>query len=303
VQELAKAFVCVMDDINPLQTGQRAGQESDLFRAIAAKGPGGGRAGTTQQGTYCFAPSGEVLSADNSRDPKRIARGLRDALARWQELPKAQRLRAQAPTRDNVRRPEESYPKDGLVLRSYSRDLPPTDGHKKRRLGEVESPWNTDVVWFRADEMKQWLPAALSKGSKHTVPDRIVRRLAQFSFIDNVVGQATPFQERCIEKASITVEVIAVTKDAVTLRLVGESKAADGARRFATTMLGSATWNPSKGRFTAFELVAVGTRSASTHRNAPDDGGTDYPVGVVLRLASDSPVDKVAPSYFGAYRW
>jgi hypothetical protein len=226
---------------------------------------------------------------------------MRDGLAKWKEMPKERRLRAQAPRREEVQRGEDRYPKDGLVLRQYSRDFEPGGGRAKRKLGDMENPWNTDTVWFRADEMRQLLPRDLSKGARQAWPDALARRLAQLHLIDNVVGQAIPF--RNIETASIATEVAGAEKDGIALRFSGETRAAENGRRMALRLLGRATWDAKKQRFTAFELVAVGTRSAAALRNAPDGDTQDYPVGFVFRLASEALADRVAPANFGAYPW
>src|SRR5207249_11401626 len=155
VQEITKSFVCVADDVNTQQTGRAP--KAAFFLALARQGHAKGVSGVTQQGTYCFTPSGTLLGSDNSRDPERIGRLIQASLARWNELPKEQRLRAESPALPApvAGRGEAAYPADGLVLRLYSRDLGPS----KRSLGDYATPWNTDMVWFSRAAAAQPAPA------------------------------------------------------------------------------------------------------------------------------------------------
>jgi hypothetical protein len=68
-------------------------------------------------------------------------------------------------------------------------------------------------------------------------------------------------------------------------------------------LLGKATFDLAKKRFTAFELVAAGLRKGGTQYNGrPDDLG-EHAIGFVFQLAGDSPSDRVAPAFVWAYRW
>src|SRR5262249_32550354 len=147
-------------------------------------------------------------------------------------------------------------PKDGLVLRQFVRDL----GPKKRAMGDIASPWNTDMVWFTAAEAQQLLPAQPAKGAKHEVPAPLIRRLVRLHLLDGVLGQPQPFQPHQIEKATLTAEVTDVQGDEVTLRLTGATRAGDKEYGTEMNLVGKATFDRKKGRFTAFEMGASGTR-------------------------------------------
>lgn len=66
-------------------------------------------------------------------------------------------------------------------------------------------------------------------------------------------------------------------------------------------ILGRATWDAARGRFTSFELVAVGRRTSARR----DSGGaerTDGGMGVAFRMADpEHPSDRVAPTFYAAY--
>ncbi len=295
MQELAKWFVVVADDVNVLQTG--SGPEARFFQAVARHGPGRGRTGVTQQGTYCFTPAGEVLAAHNTRDPDLVVRLLRQALARWERLPRQRRLGADEPPRDAARA-ENHYPHGGLVLRQYTRDLGP-----KRALGDYANPWNTDTVWFRAAEARRLVPAAARKGTAQAVPAGLVRRLARLHLLDTVLGQGVPFPDRAVEEATLTATVTAVAGDRVTLRYTGRTRAAAGGRSLETTLRGRAVWDRGKEAFTSFELLAEGNRRGrfpAPYIRGETGAGR---IGFAFVLAGDGPGDRSAPAYFAAYGW
>lgn len=276
----------MMDEVFRLQEGP-TDPECDFFRAIAKQGYAQGRPRTSQQGIYCFAPSGEFLGSDNTRDPRRAERVIRSSLEKWKDLPRAKRLRTDDPSKTKIARNEDSYPKDGLVLRQYARDLP--------RRNEEDGVWmdalNFDMVWFRADEVKGW--------TQPEVPAAVVRRLVRYHMVDNVRGQNFPFQDGQIEKATITGEVVSRKGSQVTYRYAGEAAASDANRGMEVRILGRATWD--QGRFTSFEVVVVGERWGRSNARREDSGRRG--VGYVYQLAGDRTVDRVAPAYFGAYGW
>ena len=139
--ELTKQFVLATDEVYALNIGK--GPEALFFQSFAAKGFAGMRQGQTQQGYYYITATGELLFSDNSRDPKRVLQGMRTALAKWKELPREKRVRAEAPDKNlkGRERGEDLYPKDGLVLRMAIRDL-----GDARAFGEIKHPVNFDYA-------------------------------------------------------------------------------------------------------------------------------------------------------------
>jgi hypothetical protein len=289
--------VLAADNVNSLQVG--SGAEAEFFQRIARQGYARGRPGVTQQGIYCFTAAGELLASDNTRDPNRMQRCLDTALARWETLSREQRGGAGGSARPN-RRGEDFYPKNGLVLRMYARDL----GKDRRSLADLENPWNSDMVWVSQAEMRQFLPREIGITAIQEWPASLVRRLARLHLLDCVLGQPTPFQDRHLEKAWLRTEITQANGGRISFQLTGETRAADGNRSLQTQLLGRGTYDQKQGRFTAFELLATGTRRGSTHR-APHirDGAGSGAIGFAFLLAADSPVDRVAPAHFGAYGW
>jgi hypothetical protein len=317
VLELAAKFVPAADEVYRLQNGSDA--ECRLFQKFAKKGHYGGRPGTSQQGTYAVTPSGELLASVNSNDPRRIARLLQSALVKWDELARVDRLQAKDPKEQatGLQRAERYYPKGGLVLHVYSRDLPRADIGP----GWQGKAWNQDYAWFKKEEARQFLPTDVRVGQTHQLPAALVRRLARAHLIDNVRGQTAAFDDRHVEKARLSAAVVGVERGVVSLRLQGLTRtAAEGTwsigglrdrrarapqkRGFDADLLGKATYDLKQERFLTFELVAVGSRWGATQFNVRRDDLGPAPMGVLFTLAGDSPAERVAPAFFReAYGW
>jgi hypothetical protein len=260
-----------------------------------------------------------LLASVNSNDAGRIADLLRSALAKWKQLPRAERLLAEDPKGQGaaLRRPERYYPDNGLVLHVYSRDLPRDDV----AAGWRGKAWNQDYAWFKKEEAKQFLPPSIQVGQKREIPAPLIRRVARGHLVDNVRGQTWPFDEKHIEKARLTAEVTAVDAGIVSLRLEGETRAAaEGTwsvsgqrggrnltpqkRGFEARLLGKATYDVKQERFLTFELVAVGMRWGATQFNVRRDDLGPAPMGVLFTLAGATPSERVAPASFNeVYGW
>ncbi|MGQ0614937.1 MAG: hypothetical protein ACT4PV_14475 [Planctomycetaceae bacterium] len=315
MQELAKRFVPAADEVGYLQS--QRGPECELFRAIAEQGHYAGRTQptNTRQGIYAAAPNGILLASINTRSPREMAAMLRRALVKWEGLLTEERLFASDPRErpEGRRRLEELYPEGGLVLRQVSRDLP--------RKGEAQpTDWrseafNLDFAWFRKEEARAMLPETIEAGQRHAVPAPLVRRLARLHLVDNVRGQTIPYDEKQVQEAVLSVEILAVDGAMVTLRLEGRSRtlaeglwAVEGtgrpvqtARGYDATLSGSARFDAAAGRFVEFELVAEGLRHGATQYNCRSDDPGPAPMGVVFTLAD--PTERVAPAFAWGYDW
>ncbi len=305
-----------------LQTGVTA--ECKLFQKISERGHYAGRTAptNTRQGTYAAAPNGEFLASVNTNDPKRMARMLETALAKWKTLPRDKRLPAEkiGDAESVLVRAESRYPKDGLVLRVTARDLP-------RELAAVAQPddwrrnaWNQDFAWFTKDEARQFVSEKPVVGAKHNVSDEIVRRVARCHLLDFVRGQTAAFDEAWVEKAALTSEVTSVDGNRITLRLEGLTRAVEEGkwavagfkdmddpskqtRGLETRLLGRAVYDLKAQRFTAFELVAIGSRWGGTQYNCRTDDLATAPIGFAFTLAGDAPAERIAPAFFWSYGW
>lgn len=264
----------------------------------------------TKQGIYAVSPSGVFLASTNTIDADPMADMLRKALDKWKTLSKQERLLSEDPSQAKLDRSENRYPKDGLALKVVSRDMPRTGVPNDWRA----NAWNIDYAWFRKEEMASMLPKDWSKGASVAWPEALAKRLVRFHLLDNVRGQTDAYEDKDVVEAALKTEVTKVAKGVVTLRFEGSTKASTtskwpGAdpdpqtRGLGTRILGSATYDPQKGRFTAFELVAVGTRWGASRFNFREDDRKVAPIGFVLSMAADKPAERVPPAFIFSYGW
>ena len=327
VATLALRFVPAADEVGMLQRKTTKGPEAEWFRTVAEQGHYGGRTvpTDTRQGIYAAAPSGVLLASMNHNDPRRVAAMLTKALAAWDAMSREKRLPPEALEKapSDRKRWETLYPADGLVLRVHTRDAG-RDVGREGAAGEGgdwrRRAWNLDFAWFHRDEALAMVPSERKPGARVDVPAPIVRRIARLYLVDDVRGQTPAYEDRAIEKASLSAEVARVEDRRVVLRLVGEARVvAKGRwpvggvrdmnaptpqeRGFDGKFLGRATFDVATGRFVAFELVALGSRWGATQYNGRTDDPGPAPMGVAFTLAGDSPADHVAPASMWEYGW
>ncbi len=272
----------------------------------------------TRQGIYAAAPSGVMLASINTSDPKRMAAMLQLALDKWNSMSEAERMQANDPSAETSKldRPEKRYPKDGLVLRVFSRDLP----REKQPQGWRADAWNQDYAWFRAAEARSLLPAELRAGEKSRVPQALLWRLVRLNFVDNVRGQTSAYSDEDVKTAVLDSEVLGVADGIVTVRFHGATRAEregvwaiegfkdmrEAAKHkigMELRLFGTAEFDTAKARFVSFEVIAVGTRFGATQYNGRHDDTEPAPIGFCLSLAGDTPAEHVAPSFYWIYGW
>lgn len=306
---MATRFVAAADASDRLQSKSSTDEDAILFQKFGGKRTiPSQRAGEgLGQGQYAVAPSGELLASCASPDPKEVAEMLRQGLAEWEKLPREKRLLPKAPDPDAAERWqkwEKLYPTGGLVLRVVSRDLPHQDSEKDNPVHR--NAWNQDFAWFRKDEARGFLPAVPTPGTPHKVPRALVERLARFHLMDNVRAlNYAFFPKEAVERAELTASVTQIDGDQVSLRFEGVTRAATPEpekRGYEPKLLGHATYDLKNERFTVFELVAVGTRWGVGNCNQRHDPAPS-PMGVVLRLAGDSPAERLPPAFVSHYEW
>jgi hypothetical protein len=317
VQELLGSFVAVADEVGRLQHGTDA--ESRLFQGFCEQGHYGGRTEptNTRQGIYAIAPSGRFLASINSTSPEQVARMLRTALDRWAQLPDDARLLSadELARLAASARFEDRCPTDGLVLAEYVRDLDrAVDERAVDKLDWRTRAWNQDQAWFTKAEAAALVPSDAAVGAAVAVPARLVERLARLHLVDTVRGQTPPFGKDAVLEATLRSEVQEVDGHSVHLRLSGRTRTqAKGTwkesdrgenqqseRGVRTELTGRAVWDRAAGRFTSFELLALGERFGATQYNQRADDTAPSRIGFLFVLApKDHP--RVAPAFWWDY--
>jgi hypothetical protein len=311
-----ESFVPAADEVSRLQRVDTP--EGRYFRVLAEQGHYAGRTTPTdtRQGIYAAAPNGRLLASINTRSAEQMARMLREALAAWERLPDDERWLADEELRgDPGRRDVEQYPEGGLALRAHYRDLP-RDGAQDDWRADAR---NRDYAWFKADEAARFVPAE-TVGATREVDAALLVRLARLHLVDIVRGQSHVYRPEHVERAALTARVTAVEDGALVLAFDGAVRLAEEgtwgvagyhdmrkeeqrpqSRGFDGRLLGRGRWDVAAQRFTAFELVALGTRWGGTRYNGRADDLEPGAMGVAFVLAP--PEERVAPAAAWEYRW
>jgi hypothetical protein len=303
VRELVeKHFIPAADQVDKLQFGNNPA--SKFFQSIAQRSFTRLR---TTQGTYIVSPGGVRIDFGNVIAPEQMNSFLLNGIKEFEALPTSRQLGK--PRTDDALK--SSYPKEGLVLSVTLRKLYSRQPRTPReKIGIVE--WNADFAWFRKHEARQFLPVKPKPGDKHTVPEKLIERLARFHFTDTVRAFADVYPQRCVKEAKLTTTVVDVTGKLVSVRFDGRVRTSqDDARSFGrlrrnpdrgydAKLLGYAKFDLAKQRFVSFDLVAFGTnRDGGIRANFEDP----VKMGVMLQLAKTGPAYRVEPNHFSKYGW
>lgn len=316
--QLLKQFVVCADEVHRLQTGKDP--ECLLAQKVFEQGHYAGRTRptNTRQGTYATAPSGVMLASINSNNPQQMADMLRRALQKWNSMSESERMLGSDPKQQKaaIKRAEDMYPADGLVVRVFSRDVLRQHDPSERWA----KAWNQSFAWFRKDEARAFVPQTLTKGQKIIVPKPLVSRLAMLNFIDNVRGQTSAYNDPHVALAHLESEVVAVSNGVATLRFTGETKtdregvwstagfqdmSSPQANRLGVhlKLLGNAKFDVAKSQFTQFEIVAVGLRHGATQYNQRNNDRGPAPIGFYVVKGGGAAVERVAPDFWWRYGW
>lgn len=290
-------------------------------------------------GIFALAPSGYPLATLNQqprpKDPRIIEHTLRWALNVWKMLPDEKKFLSESSIPPSVRTtwrwahviPRESVPRETLVLKSYTRDLPRHGSERSSSGGRpagnyssspwVEGAWNSDHVWLEGEGL--FFSGEPRAGQRFEVPRWVPRRLARFHLVDNVLGKTLPFEDHQVEVARMQTRVEAVSAGRIELSLVGRTRAVArglwaqyeagspewAERGFETEMRGWLTYDRRQGRFITFDMVAVGERWGGTPSNRrfdqefdpPTDDRARAPIGVAFTLFPGGPEASIPPGF------
>jgi len=192
IQELARSYVSVADELHRLRTGSNP--EALYFQAVFAQKkqhPG-------HQGVFICTPSGRLLGSCVTWDVTKVESTLRDALEEWNTLGDRERFDAECPlpVSTELGREQDLYPEDGLVLRVTTRDLVGS---------QRSSPWSRSFVWFNHDELMSMAPSP-DVGARHRIPEPLAARIAALCMVDKgrVDGFTRPYRESDVQEAWIS---------------------------------------------------------------------------------------------------
>ena len=287
-------------------------EDASMFQNMANEGHYK-REGSTRQGIYVCSPNGTLLSSINSLNPDAVLESIMKGLDKWKLLPKSDRHLPAGFSPAVSHRWEDSYPENGLVLKGAKADLlsdPP-------RFSDRGDRWNMDHVWFSEEEMRLWLPKKHIIGETHECPQILKDRLFRFHIVNNVRGQTLPFAAEEIKEADLSVKVTEINDKEMVIEITGESNAVAkgpwllGENIWTPTheldhgikskILGSATYDFKKKKFTHFELVALCKWHGKTQNNGRNLGPDNGRIGILYDMADNSDANRIAPTFIDQY--
>lgn len=302
----AEHFVPVTDEVWRLQRGTDA--ECRHFQKMADQGHYKAEGGT-RQGIYVMTAGGKLLASINTRNGEDVLKMMLKGLEAWKQTTKADRTLPEGFTLPR-KRWEDSFPGDGLILRSWNVDFG-SGADRARR--------NVDHVWFSAKEARGWIGNNLEVGATHEVSKAIVERLVRFHLVDNIRGQTLPFMPEevgaCTITTTVTVKLTEETRTLVVFEIKGSTAAkSDGKTTFEgsdwkynenhprsvrTRIYGSGVYDASSQKIDRLEFVAVGTRIGRTHLNGRTKNDIG-PAGIGFYFEKTATV-RIPPAFIDIY--
>ena len=151
----------------------------------------------------------------------------------------------------------------------------------------------------------------------HTPPP-IARRLVRYHLLDAVRGNTPPWSLNALRDVEVTLTVTAAASDRVDLRLSGHADMEEQGEWCATPpayapyirdrmcceirergynakLLGYLSLETDRGRFSRFDIVAVGIRWGGTTFNGRPDDTDPAPLGIAMTLAGQEARDRISP--------
>ena len=254
-----------------------------------------------------------MLSSVNSLDPEVVIETINQGLEQWETLSNLEKKLPNNFSPFTSHRWEDSYPKNGLILKGAKADLlsdPPN-------LSKRGDRWNMDHVWFSEQESHLWIPKLKNIGTIHECPKIIKDRLFRFHLVDNVRGQTLPFAQEEIKKANLNVELVDISDSNLELKIIGDSKAiAKGKWKLgeniwtptheldhsiSTNILGKAIFDTNKNLFIQFELVIIGNWEGKTENNGRKLGPETGIIGIKYNLVENKSSNRIAPAFIDMY--
>ena len=277
-------------------TRRRQDDEGNFFRRMATAAGRKGDGGDTRQGIYVFAADGTVLGFKNAgHDPKVMKKVFVDALAKFQQLPEAQRsagkIRVPAHGEFDPKYTRQ-LPKDGLVLRTHARILEKKGDTYQPGTCELQGgdKASRDYVWFTKEEVATLLPSVWEVGHNYPVPEKLTQRLARFHYIDNTRGEPQFWKKSEIRDNQMSLSVIAVSPEQVELQLTAtvtlatKADLAKADRGFEAQSIGWIKYNRTKKEFEQFDVASIGLHWGDHFHNGTARPGRN-PLGLWWTLA------------------
>ncbi len=239
-----------------------------------------------KQGIYAVTSSGKLLFffAGYYPEPEEILSELKNAVAEYRSMTKAERVIADRPATSDglamVHRPDVPFVDIRVTKRSLPNDAIPMSDVRH------ENYFHFSYLWLKPSEVARLVPEAPKQGDRQAWPADIVER-----FVTNhlLVLEARVWWGKHIERAEVASIVDSVDGDLVRLRLEGRflmqaSNFEYNEGKYEGRLLGKATFSREKGTFVDFEAVALGEDVVVTGLVGHERGPPENVVGAVFEF-------------------
>ncbi len=292
IKLINREFVAVAD--NDWYSRRRQDDVGKFFRSVANQGPRKGEGGNTRQGHYALTASGKLLVYNNNRSVRHRLDMINAALRKWKALPASERKpgAVKVPAHGTTdRKYQRTPPKDGIILRTFTRVLDRTaDGYKACSPDRGEKkPRGYDAafdhVWITTKESRE-----LAEGG---IPEAVALRLIRFHLHDNTRGEPPFWSRKDLRSWKLT----PTKTEPHRIELTGEVHLATASndRGYEAKLRGVIETDPKSKKITRLNLVAVGDHWGEGRYTGGARPGKN-PLGVAFELADGShPGDRVPP--------
>ncbi|MFK7739790.1 MAG: hypothetical protein AB8H80_05655 [Planctomycetota bacterium] len=307
IRKLTREFVSVADGVYmlyPEDAGNlnrvKNNEDHQFFKRFGeSMPPGDWHHPGTKQGIYMIGPDGEYLEGcfAASGAPDDVAGRLKRALQRWETLRKEKDYANEPVPFVKTMLPHELTSAE-FLLRVHARDLPRGD-RKQMRFSPREHlsgrwdefmQWAWNENWHDTPDWRALLPAA-GKDAK-SVDEDFVSWLVCNALVDNVRGQANPWEERAVQKAELTVQRVGTQAGKVKLVYRGMVNLEQDNRTLQMKLYGEGLFDKKANDLVKFELLASGMRAGSQRFNQRWTDMGPAPIGFAITRWLPEPAAK-----------
>ncbi len=265
---------------------------------------------TGAQGLYVITPSGKLIAGTTQHsNPSQVLSEMRRGLEEYSRLPKSERLLPRAPDartdKIDVGTDDPQPPRDGLVLRMVSRNLP--NAAVSEQDTRHSSFYKLDRVWFTREQARSFLPTDLRTGAKTQIRGPALNILVRLN-LGTFIQPNPAWSAEDVHSATLNSEITSVKGNVIEARFSGDAELRSdnrySRRSYNPKLLGSATYDTRTQTFTRFELLAIGTHTvgdvgedARTYSRGPKS----LPLGVLFTINGTNHNDRVVPHFYRAY--
>ena len=266
---------------------------------------------TTAAGSVCVVTADGKRLSNVGSPGSEMEKFLRAALKSWDALPESER-KPGGTTVDitgqvDAKRAALALPGGALVVRVFNRHFGTEENGTPRyarhedfiagtsaSAAERFAEAHNDFMWIPESEWRALVPAEPKAGETHPVPVSFALRLMRFH-LDPCRGfsESAAFTRSSADAGRFTLTTTQVTADKLALRFEGSATLKESGRdepsSFDPSVLGLLEYDRRAGKFTRFDMVALGT-AAGLPRDAngvitPRRG--PYPLGIAFELVAN----------------